>query len=646
MINFKTPGVYIRDVEVAPPTGLRLDITGFVGGAERGPLNYPQPITSWGQFSDIFGDFVGFSYLPYAVFGFFLNGGQRCYVVRVTHETAKKATLDLVDKKNAPAIRVEAIDAGNWGNAIEVTVDEQSSGDLILTELADDIDVGQKTVRFKSVAGLAETDVITLIHRISLEKLTIEQVDFETKTVTFTEAVSHKFPAGSSVIDKGVKLTFRYQPNGKLVREEVFDNLSMDDTHERYFVRVINSEPEEKNYVKRIRNGNSILVRLEDLCRNSPTDCSRPESVEAKALENGDDRPRNFGENGHRYYTGYDNGAYFRPIPPDADEGQLKEIEEKLFGLAAFEAVEEIGLIAIPDLIIPDFYAVTPEVQILKEGILFAKIPFNLLKPENLKVGQRDMLAHCEKMGDRFAILDSPRGAETGRSANRIEEWPSHFQLFSNAKYGALYYPWIQEKTSDFEGRDLFIPPSGHIAGIYGRTEQERGVGKAPANETLQGIVELEFGLSDAEQEVLNPRGVNCLRIFPGRGLRVWGARTLSLDPLWRYVNVRRVCLSIIKHIIVNLQWTVFEPNDRRLWDNIVASLTQFFRDLFQSGALAGTSPEEAFFVKCDEETNPPEVVDRGQVITHIGFAPARPAEFILVTIKRTGESLSVSERT
>jgi hypothetical protein len=644
MIEFKTPGIYIKEVEVTPPARLRLDITGFVGQAERGPLHYPQPLTNWGQFQDIFGDFVGFSYLAYAVFGFFLNGGERCYIVRVAHETAKKATLELLDQKNEPAIKVEALNEGAWANATAVSVAEQSTGDLILTMLDSDIEVGQNTVTFRSVAGLApQGDVITLIHQGNTEQLTITQVEFATNTVTFASGVNQRFPAGSSVLGKGFTLTVRYQPGGKVEHEEVFDNLSLDETHERYFVHVINGDPEEPDYVKRRRNGHSILIRVEDRCQSTSSVCARPASVEAN-LEQGEDGPLTLEA---RYYTGYENDAYFRPVPPDADEATRKVIAEKLFGLAVFEAVSDIGLIAIPDLILPDlstYYAETPGTQMPKEGIIFETVPSALLTLEHMKTGQLAMLKHCEKMGDRFALLDAPPGAETGKGTNKIEDWPAHFQLLSSAKYGALYYPWIQEKAADFGGRELFIPPSGHLAGIYSRTERERGIGKAPANEMIQGVVALELSVSDAEQSLLNPKGVNCLRSFPGRGLRVWGARTLSLDPLWRYVNVRRVCLAIIKHILTNLQWTVFEPNDRRLWDKIVATLTLFLRDLFQSGALAGTKPEEAFFVQCNEETNPPEVIDRGEVITQIGFAPARPAEFILVTIKRTSEAISVSE--
>jgi hypothetical protein len=650
-MQLQTPGLYIREVEIAPPSRLRLDITGWVGQAERGPLHAPQPIASWGQFRDIFGDFVGFSYLSYAVFGFFLNGGERCYVVRVAHETATRATWQLVDTTNEPMIRVEAINEGAWGEAIEVTVGEQSTGDVLLTQLDSEVQQGDNTVTLRSVAALAAADTITLLHKEEpiREEKRIQAINVAERTVTLEGVVSSTFPAGSGVLGKGFSLTVRY-PDGKLVREEVFDDLVMDANHERYFVRVINGDPEETDYVKRVREGLSVLVRVTDLSRSGARAAARPKAVEAQKLDNGDDGPRTLLA---PYYTGYDNNAYFRPLPPRADVTQLQETAARRFGLATFEAVDDIGLIAIPDLILADwgvYYRDHTGAQVPEQGIIFSHLPFDHLNLTNLKVGQRDMLRHCEKMGERFALLDAPRGlAPTGQdgqqSVNRIEDWPSHFQPALNAKYGALYYPWIREQAADFDGRNLLIPPSGHVAGIYARTEQQSGIGKAPANAMVRGIVALEFEIDNIAQDRLNPRGVNCLRVFPGRGLLVWGARTLSREPLWRYVNVRRVCQAIIKNLLVNLQWTVFEPNDQRLWDAMVAALLLFFGDLFASGALTGATPEEAFFVKCDAQTNLPDVIERGEVIAEIGFAPVRPAEFVLVTIKRTAATLSVSER-
>jgi hypothetical protein len=474
------------------------------------------------------------------------------------------------------------------------------------------------------------------------EEKRILSINVAERAVTLGSGVLHTFPVGSGVLGKGFSLTVRYPPNGRI---EVLDNLVMDENHERYFVRVINGDPEETDYVKRARDGLSVLVRVTDLTKSKAYTAARPIEGSAPKLADGDDGPQTLLA---PYYTGYDdNNAYFRPLPPDADVVQLQETAARLFGLATYEAIDDIGLIAIPDLILADWgaYYASTGAQMPAPGIIFSQLPFADLNLANLKVGQRDLLRHCEKMGERFAILDAPRGlVPAGQGINRIEDWPSHFQPASHTKYGALYYPWIREQAADFDGRDLFIPPSGHVAGIYARTEQQRGVGKAPANEIVRGIVALEFEVGNAAQNRLNPIGVNCLRVFPGRGFLVWGARTLSREPLWRYVNVRRVCLAIIKNLLVNLQWTVFEPNDQRLWDAIVAALRLFFSDLFARGVLFGATPEEAYFVKCDAQTNPPDVVERGEVIVQVGFAPVQPAEFVLVTIKRTAATLSVSE--
>lgn len=676
MLNLRTPGVYLREIEVTQEPLVRMSVAGFVGQAERGPLNRPQAVNSWGQFRDIFGDFTGYSYLAYSVFGFFLNGGERCYVVRVAHETAKAASSLAIgtgrsfvsDTTDRAAILITAINEGKWGNSVEVTVERESTRDLILTELDGDIAQGATTARFKSVAGLSGpslasppvtqdvADTITLVHKRDpiREKVTIKSIDYATGEVSFSPPVASQygFPSGSAVIGRGFKLTFRYQPAGRLVREEVFDNLSLNPSHPNYFAAVINGDPEEHDYVTRIKNGNSILVRVENLCQKETLPGSskgsapaRPRSIEGAALVQGADDPSLLDA---RYHTGYESGQYFRPVPPGADPATLAQTKEKLFGLAGFESVNEVGLIVMPDLVVSDFYALLKENQIPAEGIIFARISGPSLdegKLKNFKAGQQEMLAHCERMGDRFAVLDSPRGAETNKGLNHIEDWSSNFSVASYSKFGALYYPWLRGKRADFGGRDLFIPPSGHVAGVYARVERQKGVGQAPANEVLQGVVEFEFCLSDAEQSILNPKGINCLRSFPGRGLMVWGARTLSSDPAWRYVNVRRLCLAIVKQIIINLQWTVFEPNDRGLWDRIVATLSLFLRDLYGRGALVGTKPEDAFFVKCDEETNPPEVVDAGQVVTLIGFAPARPAEFILLTVRRTAASVTVREQ-
>jgi hypothetical protein len=229
----------------------------------------------------------------------------------------------------------------------------------------------------------------------------------------------------------------------------------------------------------------------------------------------------------------------------------------------------------------------------------------------------------------RFAILDAP----PGMNPQKIAEWRKDTAGY-DSKFGALYYPWISV-PDPINGGLMLAPPSGHLAGIFARTDSQRGVHKAPANEVVMGAIGLEMNVTKAEQDGLNPIGVNCIRAFPGRGIRVWGARTLSSDPSWRYVNVRRLFNYVEASIEAGTQWVVFEPNDQDLWARVRRDVSAFLRMVWRSGALFGSTPEEAFYVKCDEELNPPEVRDLGQLIIEVGMAPVKPAEFVIFRISQ-----------
>ncbi|HWN71706.1 MAG TPA: phage tail sheath family protein [Haliangium sp.] len=234
---------------------------------------------------------------------------------------------------------------------------------------------------------------------------------------------------------------------------------------------------------------------------------------------------------------------------------------------------------------------------------------------------QDAVLSHCETRKDRFAILDSPETISGG-----VDRLPKP----RDSKYGAYYFPWIQ--VYDPDKGNIFVPPSGHIAGVYSRVDNERGVHKAPANEIVRGALGLKYNVSKGEQDLLNPKGINAIRLMNG-GIRIWGARTLSSDPSWKYINVRRLFIMVETSIERATQWVVFEPNDHRLWKRVTRTISSFLTLLWRNGALMGTSPEQAFFVKCDEETNPAEVVDAGQLVVEIGLAPVKPAEFVIFRI-------------
>ena len=242
---------------------------------------------------------------------------------------------------------------------------------------------------------------------------------------------------------------------------------------------------------------------------------------------------------------------------------------------------------------------------------------------------QGKMIAHCENMGDRMAILDSPPDL----LPQEILEWRMNTAGY-DSKMSALYYPWI-EVMDPLTNRPVNIPPSGHVAGLWCRVDESRGVHKAPANEVVMGANGLAFQVTHPEQGGLNKVGINCIRAFPGRGIRVWGARTLSSDPEWRYINVRRLFNYISESIMGGTQWSVFEPNDQFLWLQLRNAVASFLTTTWRSGALFGSSPAEAFFVKCDSETNPPDVIDAGQVVCEVGIAPVKPAEFVIFRLSQ-----------
>jgi len=269
-------------------------------------------------------------------------------------------------------------------------------------------------------------------------------------------------------------------------------------------------------------------------------------------------------------------------------------------GLKCFEEVDEIAIIAAP-------------------GQTSAAV-------------QDALLSHCETRKDRFAVLDSPETITGG-----VDKLPKP----RDSKYGAYYFPWIQ--VYDPDKGNIFVPPSGHIAGVYSRTDSERGVHKAPANELVRGALGLKYNVSKGEQDLLNPKGINAIRFMNG-GIRIWGARTLSSDPSWRYINVRRLFIMVESSIERATQWVVFEPNDHRLWKRVQRTISSFLTLLWRNGALMGTSPEQAFYVKCDEETNPPEVIDAGQLVVEIGLAPVKPAEFVIFRIGQMASGGGVEE--
>ena len=505
MPSYLSPGVYVEEVPSGsrPIEGVGTAVAAFVGLAAKGPFNEPRLLTNWTQFTSTFGEFIEGSYLAHAVYGYFLNGGGSCYVVRVGADGAApvaKAEIPSAADADKPAFRVAALEAGARGN--DITVDVSAPGEAAEGAFKLTVKQGGRVVETfdNVVAGKGKQNVAT-------------QVKAQSKLIAVEEVGALAAPAtGTSVSLSG--------------------------------------------------GAASVPARVtpEDYVGNS------------------------------------------------ADRT----------GFAGLEAVDEITMLSVPDLM-----------AVYEKGIIDL---------EGVQAVQLAMLAHCELMGDRVAILDAPPGL----NAQQIKEWRVDKAGY-DSKYASLYWPWI--KVFDpLSGQAKFVPPAGHMAGIWARSDDERGVHKAPANEVVRGAIALEIQVTKGEHDQLNPNGINVIRSFPGRGIRVWGARTLSSDPAWRYLNVRRLFNYVEESILEGTQWVVFEPNDMALWERVKRTVGAFLLGVWRQGALFGATSQEAFYVKCDAETNPPDVIDRGQLVIEVGIAPVKPAEFVIFRIAQFSGGAGVSE--
>lgn len=517
MPTYLSPGVYVEEVQAGsrPIEGVGTAVAAFVGFAEQGPFNTPTLVNNWGQFTQIFGEFADGCYLPHAVYGYLLNGGTSCYVVRVGGD---RAAGDPGGGQVAPATP-QAILGGYRFQARNLPAGNGKAGGA---DLAVEVSEGGG-----DDGGAAE------------DRFTV-------------------------VIRQGGKPVETHRVTTKRGRENV--------------VTVLREQ--------------SKLITVEELAAGT-------------GLATGTVALR----------------AETAPVPMRREvvaEDYVGDVAQRT-GFGGLEAIDEVTMVAVPD--------------------LMSAYQNNRIDLEAVKAVQLAMIAHCELMGDRLAIIDPPPGL----SPQQVRQWRVDVAGY-DSKYAALYYPWI--KVFDpATGTNQFVPPSGHLAGVWARNDATRGVHKAPANEVVRGAITLATQLTKAEQELLNPIGINCIRTFPGRGVRVWGARTLSSDPAWRYLNVRRLFNYLEESILNGTQWVVFEPNDDALWARIRRTVGSFLVMEWRKGALFGLTPDEAFFVRCDRETNPAESIDAGQVICEIGVAPVKPAEFVIFRLAQiSGGTSLVSE--
>ena len=306
------------------------------------------------------------------------------------------------------------------------------------------------------------------------------------------------------------------------------------------------------------------------------------------------------------------------PVPAPVNGRKFAGSETARSGINGLAIAEDVTMVIVPDLIT----AATKEDGTVDRNLW--------------KAVQTSLIAHCELHPNRMAILDPP----PGMSPQEIKEWRSDVAMYDSA-FATMYYPWIKvdNPIGSNGNAQVLIPPSGHVAGVWARTDDTRGVWKAPANDTIRGVLDVERSITQNEQSLLNPDGINCIRPFGTRGIRIWGARTLASDTDWRYINVRRLFNMVESTIMSGTQWAVFEPNDVTLWEGVTRTLTGYLHGLWQSGALFGASADQAYFVRCDASTNPPESIDAGKLVVEVGLAPVKPAEFVIFRISQNKQS-------
>jgi hypothetical protein len=657
-LNYQTPGVYYETFDASPPVvaSVRTDVAGFVGIAQRGPIDTPIPVQSWRQFRAYFGDFIGGGFLAYSVRAFFENGGRRCWIVRVASRDplGGAAAAQSVWKSALPskrAWRISASSPGAWGNNLIVSLKETHEAQAI-------VDLPPSTPAYSvvsSISGFARGSLVMLNQGGTKTAKVVSGVDAEKRRLIWVQddpllALPYDRPLPAATTNapasiESVEYSIVVRESGTLVAQ--YSGLSLVPEHPRYGPAAL-----------------SPLSVATNLAGQTVPASPRPiviEEVPAPESDPGDMQPLVPGS--ARLSKGVDGLALLEAYdfigePVDAlDDDETRSRKRR--GLRALAEVAEVAIIAVPDIHIQPVDA--PRAAPLPPcesdpcfpaSFVPSPAPVSLPVPElpprfslaDVYRVQDAMLQVCEDLRDRFAVLDPPFVAASGKGLgiSAVMEWRERF----DSKYGALYYPWTRVLDPLRRPGSLTrnVPPSGHVAGQYARTDLDRGVHVAPANASLAWVQDVTSPVNDAEHGVLNPLGINAIRTVPGRGILIFGARTLSSDPDWRYVNVRRLLMMIEKAIDLSTQWVVFEGNDHQTRAKLRLSLMSFLTALWARGALAGDTAGEAFYVKCDEENNPPAERDKGKLLTEIGVAPAIPSEFVVLRVGRTLNELEIVE--
>lgn len=632
MPEYLAPGVYVEETSFRAKSieGVATSTCGFVGQARYGPIKgLPELVTSYEDFKRLFGDndlllldgIPTLNHLAYAVRLFFENGGKRVYVSRL-YSAPSVGTTDVNADGIAEAVLIAGTGAtddnrvslrarfpGRAGN-VQVTVRALRSGNLLTGvagakrlsgvrrgDVVEVIPAGD-TIKQRLVsadgAQAVAPDQLYAISMGSSGQIVLTKGDGSTLDVAITDAVA---------IQKiTVDLEVQPNPDGSSgTRSDLYQRLSVHADSDDFIGQVLRYD--DRDGVQPPADGSQriYLARGAGAATDAQKAAFARDLLVALTLDPGASDP-NEARPAFVLRGGSDGQAVVASDFEGSGEGP------DATGLNALAEIDEIAIVAAPG------SAALADTE--RQAVTNA------------------LINHCENLRYRFAILAGPRDADqAGIRAVRSQ---------IDSEYAALYYPWLLLPPVERNGPPLVLSPEGAVTGIYARSDIERGVHKAPANETVRGVLGFNRNVGQYEQDVLNPEGINCLRFFEGSGYRVWGARTISSDPEWVYVNVRRLFIFLEHSIDRSTQWAVFEPNNEELWLKIRLTIESFLYDVWRTGALLGSKPEDAYFVRCDRSTMSQGDLDNGRLICLIGVAPTKPAEFVIFRISQWTADASI----
>ena len=626
MPEYLAPGVYVEEVSFRSKTieGVPTSTTGFAGMTRWGPVQYvdngrrgpstsePRLITSFTEFERVYGGLeqllidrgdgqpTSDSYLAHAARAFFLNGGKRLYVSRTfSPQGPAGGPFDWgIARLELPfGAGDSATWRGRWpgayGNAL-LTVRALRKNNVAYdhapTAGGPSFGTQARGLTRGAVVEITAPGVTPPVAGTDLVPGSLAVVDVDTATVDINGLAQQRFvnaagaavavAAGSTI--KEVSLRVTVQPSEE--RIDVYDDLATHPGQRRWIGKIMQlDDPEDENSVVMLDTAEpDTLGRAIELIL---------------ALETAQEGVR---------LTGGHDGSLVAPADLGGDAADPDDAQVKATGLEALGEIDDIAIVALPD-------GGTYDSELL------------------CRAAAEVLIGHAERLRYRIAVVDAPRGS----SMNEVRDFRGKF----DTTRAAMYHPWIEildpleRPAQGAPPRRVLLPPSGFVTGIYARNDITRGVYKAPANEVVRGLTKFEANINTARNDVLNPEGINALRFFEGRGNRVWGARTMTSDPEWKYVNVRRLFIYLEHSIDKAMQWAVFEPNNERLWRNIRQMVEDFLYVQWLNGALLGAKPEEAFFVRCDRTTMTQNDLDNGRLICLIGVAPTKPAEYVIFRI-------------